>query len=249
MTKRFKVMHVVTTLELGGAQKNTLYTVELLDRMKYELFLVIGEEGILRENNHDFKDVQVFLLKNLVRKISFLKDFLALFQLYRLIRRHKIDVIHTHSTKAGILGRIAAKLAFVPVIIHTAHGWGFHNFQNPLQKKIYILFERFCAFFSSSLVAVSDETIHRGLKEKIGKKEKYVKIHSAIEGEKFCRVSCDRIKKRKELGLREGDFVVLNIACFKPQKNHFDLIEAARELKTWQRFLFPLLALSLFLFS
>lgn len=230
MSRKFKVLHIVTTLELGGAQKNTLFTIKHLDADKYDTYLACGQEGILHGKEFEIPEKKVFYIKSLCRKIRPIKDFRALLELYRVIRKHHFDIVHTHSSKAGIIGRIAARLARTPVIIHTVHGWGFHDYQHKWVRRFYILMEKFCIRFTTQLITVSDETMRIGFKEGIGRIDQYTKIHSAIDSECFREISLSPQCKRKELGLRADDFVALNIACFKPQKNHVDLINIAKKV-------------------
>lgn len=232
-----RVLHAVTTLELGGAQKNTLYSVDLLDKTKYDVFLLHGPEGVMHDKLSQLKDVRCYQSNNLIRSINPFKDLLCLIDIYKYLKNNKIDIIHTHSSKAGILGRIAAKLAKVPVIVHTAHGWGFHDYQKRLVKAVYVWIERFCAKFTDKIVVVSNETQTKGLIEKVGITSQYIKIHSAIEGDLFRNLSQDQSKVdqvrrslRSELNIPAEAFVVLKVACFKHQKNHTDFILAAKDV-------------------
>ena len=117
-----RVCHVITTLELGGAQQNTLYTVENLDRRRYEPFLICGEEGLLHDEARD-SGVKTIVLPSLRRAISPWHDTTTLIRLMRLFRHIRPKIVHTHSSKAGILGRWAARAARVPTIIHSIHGF------------------------------------------------------------------------------------------------------------------------------
>src|ERR1043166_5449159 len=133
-----KVFHVITKLELGGAQKVTLIALERLPRETYELGLVTGPEGLLVDWANRIPDLKRVWLPSLVREVRPIEDVAAFLTLFRLFRREKPDVVHTHSSKAGILGRWAAKLSGVPFIFHTAHGFGFHDFQRPAAKRFYV---------------------------------------------------------------------------------------------------------------
>src|SRR5437899_3333283 len=111
-----KVIHVITKLELGGAQKVTLMTLERLPRDRYELGLVTGPEGLLVDWANQIPGLYRVWLPSLVREVRPFKDATALLQMWRLFKRERPHVVHTHSSKAGILGRCAAKLAGVPFI-------------------------------------------------------------------------------------------------------------------------------------
>src|SRR5262245_64789586 len=129
MTSKPKVLHVITKLELGGAQKVTLMTLERLPRERYNVALVTGPEGLLVDWANRIPELERHWIPSMIRDVNPINDLNTLFQLWRLFRREKPEVVHTHSSKAGILGRWAAKLAGVPFIFHTAHGFGFNDFQ------------------------------------------------------------------------------------------------------------------------
>lgn len=152
-----------------------------------------------------------------------------MFHIFRVIRRNKIKIVHTHSSKAGILGRWAAALAGVPVIIHTIHGWGVYKYKNKIVKSLFIFLESLTAKITSSLIAVSNSDIEFGLKNKIGNKEKYSLIPYGIDKSRFERKRVD-FDVRQELGWDKGIPVIGMIACFKPQKDHRTFIKAAAEV-------------------
>ena len=112
-----KVAHVVTRLDLGGAQQNTLHTVRTLDRARFSPLLICGEGGVLDAEVRGDPAVRAIFLPDLVREVAPARDLLALFQLANLLRAERPDVVHTHSSKAGILGRLAAATAGVPVVV------------------------------------------------------------------------------------------------------------------------------------
>ena len=139
MTNRRKVVHVITRLDFGGAQQNTLWTVRHLNPEKYDVVLASGQGGKLDEDAHESLEkgiCRVAFFSSLVREISPIRDLLAFFSLWRFFIAEKPDIVHTHSSKAGIIGRLAAWAAGVKIIVHTYHGFGFHDFQNPWSKKI-----------------------------------------------------------------------------------------------------------------
>ncbi|MFH1784743.1 MAG: glycosyltransferase family 4 protein [bacterium] len=236
------IAHIVTTLELGGAQENTLYTVGHLNKDKYRVVLIHGPEGILENinkipppNQEEHKIGSPFIkhkIDSLIRHINPIKDWKAYRKLKCLFEEENVDIVHTHSSKAGILGRWAAKFAGVPVIIHTFHGFGFHDYQNFLVKKFFIFLEKITARITDKLIAVSEDNIKKGLSYGIGKREQYRLIHSGIQIEKFLDKNIDAQKKKKELGLDINSHIVGMIACFKPQKAPLDFIKMAEIVST-----------------
>ena len=129
MSRRLRVHHLITKLELGGAQQNTLYCVGHHDRTRYEVSLGAGPGGTLDRDARRIRGCRLHWLQKLRREIRPAADAAFIVEYARFLRRERIDILHTHSSKAGMLGRAAAALARTPVVIHTVHGWGFHEFQ------------------------------------------------------------------------------------------------------------------------
>ncbi len=150
---KIKAAHIITSLELGGAQQNTLYTVEHLDKDKFDVTLICGSGGLLDEDA-DRTGVRVVFIPSLRRKIAPWFDIVAFLKLWEICKKENFTIVHTHSSKAGILGRWAARLAGVPVIIHTVHGWSFNDYQNPALRKFFIWLERLTANITTKIIAV-----------------------------------------------------------------------------------------------
>lgn len=181
---RHKVLHLITHLDVGGAQDNTLLTVEGLDRSRFEVHLA-GAGGRWVERARAGAD-RFFLLPSLQRKVFDLRHAAAFRDIYRLIRREQYHIVHTHSTHAGILGRIAAKLARVPVVIHTVHGFGFDDRTlSPHIRKLLILMERACARSCDGLVFVSKLNKQQALELRLAPAEKMRVIYSGIDLDRF----------------------------------------------------------------
>lgn len=224
------VLHIITRLIVGGAQETVMYTAALLDK---ELFTVevisgpqTGSEGSLIDETRS-RGVYLTIFPRLLREISPLNDAIVLWQLYRYIRKKRFTIVHTNSSKAGILGRIAAKLAGTPIIIHTIHGWSFHDRMAPWLKNLYIILERFCAPMCSSLIVVTSQDQTKGLDHHIGKPSQYHQIRSAIPLDEFTPDNFDRGKIRLELNIPADAIVLGNVGRFSPQKNPLDWIKIA----------------------
>jgi len=232
MNQKLKVFHVITKLELGGAQKVTLMTLERLPRERYELALVTGPEGLLVEWANRIPDLKRIWMPSLVREVRPLQDLVTLVRLWWLFRRERPAIVHTHSSKAGILGRWAARLAGVPVIFHTAHGFGFHDFQRPLVKRFYVWLERATARITTKLVVVSYANAQKGTQHGIFKKGDWVLCRDAIAVDEFLKPG-PRKTRLRDWGVPEDRTVVGMVACFKPQKAPVDFVDlAARVLAT-----------------
>ncbi|MEW6455185.1 MAG: glycosyltransferase family 4 protein [Acidobacteriota bacterium] len=231
MISKIKICHIITKLELGGAQKNTLYTVSNLNKEEFEAFLISGEKGILDGEANKKLNAKFISLHWMRRKINPLFDMIALIQLIIILKKLNPDIIHTHSSKAGILGRWAGYLSGVRIRIHSIHGFGFYPQQFFLIKWIFIHLEKITGLITTHFIAVSKNNIEYGSKLKILKKDNVSLIRSGIEIERFTNVRVDRDKKKKELGLPLNKKIIGMIVPFKPQKAPLDFVRIARLLK------------------
>ncbi|MCK4533010.1 glycosyltransferase family 4 protein [bacterium] len=230
MRKKIKIAHIITKMELGGAQQNTLYTLKHLNREKFETILICGKGGMLAQETFLSLTNRVFFIGELIRKINPFFDFMALIKIWYLLKKEKIDLVHTHSSKAGILGRWAAKLAGVPYIVHTFHGFGFNDYQKWPVRWLFIGIERITAFITTKLIVVSGENTKKAMANKIGEKNQYLVIHSGIKVKELSFNPIIKKEKRKEFGFNDEDFVVGMIACFKPQKDPLSFILLAHKV-------------------
>jgi glycosyltransferase involved in cell wall biosynthesis len=223
---KIKVCHIITMLELGGAQRNTLFTVGNLDRDKFVPVLISGRGGLLDREAKGISGLKTYFIDELTRPVSPMKDLISIFKIYKVLRVEKPDIVHTHSSKAGITGRIAAFLARIPVVIHTYHGFGFNDFQNMFSKMIYILAEKFANPLTTRFIAVTNEDITKGIKYGLGGSRKYSLIRSGIDTSKYFTPKHDKGLIKKELGIPSLENIVTTIGPFKPQKNLRDFIKA-----------------------
>ena len=188
-TRRPRVAHVITRLIVGGAQENTLASVvEHRRRGRFASDLILGptlgpERSLVSEARTC--GVEPRLVASLRRQVNPLMDAIALLSLVRVFRRGQYDVVHTHSSKAGILARLAARIASVPVVVHTVHGWGFNDRQRPLVRNAYVSLERWCARFTDALITVTPRDAERGLSIGIGQPSLYTTIRSGIDIARF----------------------------------------------------------------
>ncbi|MDD5259627.1 MAG: glycosyltransferase family 4 protein [bacterium] len=225
---KLKIAHIITQLELGGAQENTLYTVTHLDHRSYDCYLLAGKNGQLDNIAVRTLGAKAIFVPTLVRSIHPWKDLLALMAIYRVCRQEKFDLVHTHSSKAGILGRWAAKIAGVKKIIHTYHGFGFNDFQKPWTRFAFIWIERLTACITDTLILVSSENTKKALAAKIGKPGQYIVIHSGIKIKDYESLTIDKAMEKKKIGLPPAAPVIGMVACFKPQKAPLDFVRIAR---------------------
>lgn len=224
---KINILYVITKLELGGAQKHLLSLIANLDKSKYNIFLFTAKDGLLLNDALAISGLCIKTSSNLTRQINFFKDLPALFEIYGFIKKHNIGIVHTHSSKAGIIGRLAARLAKVKVIIHTVHGWPFNDYQCFAARYFYIWSERLAARLSDKLIIVSGFDKEKGLKNRIGYNNKYILIYYGILFGNFGKSEYNINNIRKKLGLRSNDLVIGMISCFKPQKAPQDFIKLA----------------------
>jgi glycosyltransferase involved in cell wall biosynthesis len=228
-----RVTHIITRLVVGGAQENTIATVLGLRRKSgVEVGLIsgptTGPEGSLESEVSKIPGL-LEIVPELVRPIHPLKDFLALRQLEKILRRQKPAIVHTHSGKAGILGRLAARRAGVPAIIHTIHGPSFGGFQNAAANFVFRAAEKYAARATSHFIVVAGAMKAQYLAADIGRPEQYAKIFSGFPLEPFLAAKND-LGLRDKLGIAPDDFVIGKIARLFKLKGHDDLFAVAPEL-------------------
>lgn len=225
-----KVLHLITRLIVGGAQENTLDIAQLLDKDTWDVAVLsgpqTGSEGSLIAAALA-RGIPLTIEPALVREVHPLKDSLALLRLTRFIKRGGYTIVHTHSSKAGVLGRWAAKLAGVPLIVHTVHGWGHHDHQHPLVRAYYIGLEKLTLPVTDKLIVVSPLNTEKGLRDGIGKQDSYVVIRSGIDMERFSHPHVPRCKTRAAWGIPQDAHVVGTVTRLSPQKAPLDFVRTA----------------------
>jgi glycosyltransferase involved in cell wall biosynthesis len=268
-----RILHISTRLILGGSQENTVLSCEGQARLGHDVRLafgpIYGPEGSLLERVEEFNrrcgrgqertragspchPITTHLVPHLEREIMPLTDRRCYGELRRLVRELRPDIVHTHSSKAGILGRAAAWdevyqqglsgyiLEFAgfarearqpewPMgIVHTIHGSPFHPYQSRLKNALYIVSERFAARRCHVIVSVADAMTRQYLNARIGRAEQYVTVLSGMETERFLTPEAGEMRDqvRARLGLAPGDFVIGTVARLAELKGHDDLLEA-----------------------
>lgn len=231
--KKNKVVHVITRMIIGGAQENTLYTVEGISH-DFDTILVTGPtegpEGKLFDTQKNDKKChyKLKLEKFLCRQIHPVKDLLTLIKLAVYFKRTSPDIVHTHSSKAGILGRIAAFLAGTPIIIHTIHGLPFHEYQNKYINFMYILCEKICAYITTKTICVADAMSDKCLEKNIGNTDLYCTIRSGIDYEMF--YSQAKKNFREKYNIPSDAVIIGKIARLFELKGYEYVIEAAKNI-------------------
>jgi glycosyltransferase involved in cell wall biosynthesis len=230
-----RVFHVITKLDLGGAQKVMLMTLERLPRNRYDLALITSPDGLLVDWAERIPGLKCIWFPSIVRQVNPIRDLQALFQLWRLFRRERPEVVHTHTAKVGIIARWAARLAGVPYIFHTSHGFGFNDFQSALERKLYIGLERVTARITTKLFMVSYANAETAEKIGMARPGEWILARDAISVEEFMQPTPKR-QKLRQWKVPEDKLIVGMVACFKEQKSPEDFIEvAARVLQKTER--------------
>ncbi len=217
---------------VGGAQENTLFTCQGHLEKGHEVTLVTGPspgpEGELL-NRFCPKGLKIIEVKDMIRSINPLKDWRAYRALRRIFREGGFDVVHTHASKAGILGRAAAWKEKIPFVVHTVHGQAFHQYQSSLVNMVYIMAERFAAKRCHKIYAVAQSMIDQCVQAKVAPAEKYKVVYSGMDIDAFLNSKKDT-SLLENLGIPENAPVIGKIARLFPLKGHDVLIKAAPEV-------------------
>ena len=226
-----RVLHIITRLILGGAQENTLLTCRgLHESPDFDCRLVtgpaIGPEGELL-GEAERLGLQVTVLPQLRRAIHPWRDGSSLRALRRILRELKPQIVHTHSSKAGILGRYAAHAERVPIVLHTIHGLPFHPYETWWRNALYKRLERMTARWTHRILSVADAMTDQAVAAGVAPREKFATVYSGMETEAFLNADQHRASMRAKLGFGRGDFVIGKIARLFELKGHEYVLAAA----------------------
>ncbi|MHC4862437.1 MAG: glycosyltransferase family 4 protein [Planctomycetota bacterium] len=231
-----KIVHVITRLIIGGAQENTLITCKLLAERGHDVTLItgpaLGPEGDLYDQAEN-QDFDFIILKQLRRQINPWHDLPGYFQIKKLLKRLKPDIVHTHSAKAGILGRFAAhRLGRATRIVHTIHGLAFHPYQSQALNRFYIAIEKAAAKRTDFFLSVADAMTNQALAAGIGRPDQFVTAYSAIEEHDFLKPIPEQELRqfRDKYQVPQDAVVLVTIARLFMLKGHEYIVESATEL-------------------
>jgi glycosyltransferase involved in cell wall biosynthesis len=227
-----RVLHPITRLIIGGAQENTMLTADYLNHRpeyagQYEVSIVsgpqTGPEGSLIEETRA-RGVPLTILPELLREVSPANDLKALVKLTRMMRHGRYHIVHTHSSKAGLLGRVAAKIARVPLIVHTVHGWSFHEHLSPRKLRFYIALEKIGDWCGDEAIVVAAQDREKGVAHGIKRAAHYPLIRSGIELDRFGNPQIPPAEMRQQLGIPADVLVVGSVTRLSAQKAPLDLV-------------------------
>jgi glycosyltransferase involved in cell wall biosynthesis len=225
-----RIVHVITRLIVGGAQENTLLSCEGQHDRGHDVTLLtgpaLGPEGSLmdRARAHGYR---VEVIDDMRRAILPFKDWRTHRALAARFHELQPDVVHTHSSKAGIIGRRAAYKAGVPRVVHTIHGLAFTASTSPAVNYVYKLLEKRAAPITDRIVCVADAMREQSLRARVGRPEQYVTVYSGMETAPFLNPPTPRRAVREQLGLADDHVAVGTIARLFHLKGHDDLLDAA----------------------
>ena len=239
---KVKVIHIITRFDKGGSAENTLLTVRGLDKKRYDIILIKGlslesEMGVreTRVVEHNLAEVErcgirTLTISELVRKIHPLYDLKAFVSLVKIFLKENPHIVHTHTSKAGILGRWAAFFARVPIIVHTPHGHVFWGYFSRWKTLVFVLLERLTAHITDKIITLTEQEKRDHLRYNIASEDKFLHVHSGVDLNKFFNVSVDPSEMKRNLGMPDNAFVVGTAGRFTPVKGHRYLIKAAKEI-------------------
>ncbi len=235
--KRVKLAHLIARMGTGGAEENTCYTIQGLDKAKYEIDLIVGDEfGNHYERIFQKEKIKVIQISRFIGNLNFWYDITLFINLIKIFYRNRYDIVHTHGTKAGIIGRIAAKITGVPIIIHGLHGSALDAFSSKWLNILFLYLERLAGSFTDAHISVSTILSQNYLKQKIGKAERYYTVRSGMELSNFFQDNEPGIEAiRKEFSIGPDDFVIGNISRLELLKGHSLLLRAFKILREQEK--------------
>jgi glycosyltransferase involved in cell wall biosynthesis len=223
------VVHVITRLTMGGSSENTVSTIEALERAGYACTLVLGPESepptVEAARRRGCRVVEV---DGLAREVSPARDVAAVLQLWRMFRRARPAIVHTHTSKAGFVGRLAAWLAGVPAVIHQPHGHIFYGYWSRPRTAAFVALERIAAHWTDTIVTLTPREIDEHLERGIGRRAQYAVVPSGVPTEalRSAAIPQAQAQARARLGLPPDAYVVAGVGRLVPIKG-FDLLIAA----------------------
>ncbi|MBI4244703.1 MAG: glycosyltransferase family 4 protein [Planctomycetes bacterium] len=217
-----KILFIITLSEWGGAQKICFDLATNLDKRKFTAEVAANPVGLLSERLVEH-GIVFHPIKRLRRNPSLVNDFLALIFLYRLIKAGEYDIVHCHTTKAGILGRIAAKLNRTKKIYFTAHGWGFYNKEYKWAKSLLFFLERTAARWSTKIVCVSKKTRIDAIEKTVAKSDKFLVINNGISW----HAQTTRNEIREKLSIKKEEVIIGFVGRLAYPKEPLAFLKAA----------------------
>ena len=235
------VLHLITRMDMGGSAQNTISTCTALAG-RYKIIMAYGpshESGMTEEERNEVSrllaaarcaGVTAVMVPGLIRQIHPWYDINAFFFILRLIREHKPQIVHTHSSKAGMLGRWAAWSMRVKHIIHTPHGHVFHGHFGPFKSRFFQMMERITDWVTDITVALTQGEADDYVNLRVTHPEKLRIIHSGVNLKRFASPNGMNEKSRRKIGLPQGVKAVGTVGWLMPIKAPDVLLAAMEEV-------------------
>lgn len=231
--KKIKVLNIITLFSVGGATETVVSMAEGLNKKGYDVHIATGPnlptEGSMYETANRL-NIPVYTFENLKRAINIIDDVRIILELARFIRKNNYDIVHTHSSKAGVVGRLAAWLAGTKVRLHTIHGLPFHRYESWFVRNSFKLIEKFAALTCTKLVAVTHTIVDVMVKNHLAPREKFAVIRSGFNIDEYINFNPDVSALRKKYNLNDDDIVIGKVSRFSILKGHKYLVNAFGEI-------------------
>lgn len=230
---KIKVLQIITRLDKGGSAQVVLSIVTKLNKARFDLTLISGQ---IKEQDQEIlnllanENIAYICVPELKREINIINDVKALFKIYSFIKKQGFDIVHTNTSKAGILGRWAARLAGVKIIVHTPHGHIFYGYFGWFKTQLFICLEKRTALITDRIITLTEIGKQEHIKYRIATPDKFIPIYNGIEIEKFRRLNIDRVKARQNFNIPQDVAVIGTVTRLDPVKGNKYLIASFPEV-------------------
>lgn len=225
-----KIALIITELQFGGAQRIVIELAGWLAQSNWKVCVITNERGLLLQDLRGIQGVEVIAVATLRREVTPLKDLLALVRIMNVLNRFKPDIVHTHTPKAGLIGRVAARLLHIPCI-HTVHGIGCDISAMSLVEKVYLTCERLAAKLSAVQVMVSEGLRKTSVEHGLAPDGKVRVISGGFDARQFAKLPT-RSQARAALGLPVNGVVIGTVSCMKTGKRVGDFVEVCKQVRS-----------------
>jgi len=234
MLHKIKVVHIITRFDKGGSAENTYLTLKGMDKNRYDVTLISGiEKNPAQNRSGQMENMQVehIIIPNLKRSINPINDWKAFLKIHRILKNNNFEIVHTHTSKAGFLGRIAARAARTPLIIHTPHGHVLFGYFGKFKTFIFKFLEKFTVRITDQIIALTRREKEDYVTAKMAKEDKITVIHSGIELEKYKNLSIEKKQSfKKTLKISEEVLLIGTAGRLVPVKGPEILLRAAEKV-------------------
>lgn len=222
------ILHLITRMSLGGTTTDMIDSALVTSRAGYRTILAVGGAGqeISTVEAARARGCRVELIHELRREVSPMKDLLALRRIVGLLRRERVSLLHTHTSKAGFLGRLAARLARTPAVVHTPHGHIFYGYYGRAVTALFVALERVAAPLTDRIVVLTEREMEEHLERRIGRPEQFVVIPSGVNLDTVRAGALPREEARRRLGVAADSLLLVGVGRLVPVKG-FDLLVRA----------------------